>query len=159
MLNRLLATMAAILLVVPIAMAAAAPLPYKTSASHAYQDKLYGYGTLDVGDDGQGRIIAHFSNSRKWEGSKRVGMTVRIKDENGLLVAVSFTQDLPDPLFRGGTVERTQVKSVVLPPEVWATVTEVTFDFVEGIQPWECDFLKGKAKINPHIYFNEALCP
>lgn len=141
--------------------AVALDLPYgqagKAQTSHTYEDKLYGYAWVLVAEDGAASANALFSNSRKLDGTKNVTLLVKVMAGDNVLHAVRLSENMPDPIFHGGTVERSQSAQFSLTVEQWHTVTGIQFDFQRKLSPAECAFFQQKAQENPNFYYNSSV--
>jgi hypothetical protein len=136
-------------------------LPYgqagKAQASHTYEDKLYGSAWVLIEADGSATANAFFSNSRKLDGRKKVTLLVKVMVGESVLHAVRLSKSMPDPIFRGGTVERSTSAKFALTVEQWQSVTEIQFDFQRALSPAECAFFQQKAEENPNFYYNSGV--
>jgi hypothetical protein len=136
-------------------------LPYgqagKSQANYTYEDKLYGYSWVVVAEDGSASANALFSNSRKLDGTKSVTVLVKVMAGKNVLHAVRLSENMPDPIFHGGTVEKSKSAQFLLSVEQWQTVTEIQFDFQRRLSPAECAFFQQKAQENPNFYYNSSV--
>lgn len=136
-------------------------LPYgeagKAQALHTYEDKLYGYAWVLAAADGTASANALFSNSRKLDGTKNVTLLVKVMAGDNILYAVRLSENMPDPVFHGGTVEKRQSAQFSLSVDQWKTVTEIKVDFQRTLSPAECAFFQQKAQENPNFYYNSSV--
>lgn len=141
--------------------ALALDLPYgeagKAQASYTYEDKLYGYAWVLAATDGSASANALFSNSRKLDGTKNVTLLIKVMAGENVIYAVRLSENMPDPVFHGGTVEKRQSAQFSLSVEQWQTVTGIQVDFQRTLSPAECAFFQQKAQENPNFYYNSSV--
>ena len=76
---------------------------------------------------------------------------------DNVLYAVRLSENMPDPVFHGGTVEKRQSAQFALTLDQWKSVTEIQVDFQRRLSPAECAFFQQKAQENPNFYFNSSV--
>jgi hypothetical protein len=86
-----------------------------------YEDKQYAYIMFQVAEDGNARVIFHYSNHKFLDGDHFTA-AVSLRDENGEQVALISSARGLDPGSVGD-----DIKQVYLRPEQWQSVVTMTF--------------------------------
>ncbi len=95
--------------------------PGKGHFAWEYEDKQYGSVYFQIGHDGNGRIIFHYSNMKQFDGDT-FGSQVEFMNAAGEVIGYSTSI-----LGVDARDESDDVKAVSAPPEYWASITAIRF--------------------------------